>query len=122
MVTPTPSPTAVSARTGLTGFVGSWGQHAGQMTIARDGTIHLTYQADTGTYPPPFPNLTLRVTAVNDGVITAVVTTSDYPPIRIGAAFTLRLSDQGIVELTYPDRTVNQWCDKERFTEGRCGA
>jgi hypothetical protein len=121
VVSPTPSAVA-TFRADLAGFVGDWNQHAGHMTIATDGAIRLTYQANTGTYPPPFPNLTLTVQNVTRGVVTAVVATSDFAPISVGTAFTLRLSDPGIVKLTFPDRTSSTWCDETQFAAGTCGA
>jgi hypothetical protein len=106
-------------------FVGSWNQHAGNLTIHANGTITLTYQSysTTSDGTPTFPDLTLHITSTTSTTATAIVDTSDDPTTQVGAHLTLRLASPGIILTPLGQDNANDtWCDATNFSQGGCGA
>jgi hypothetical protein len=99
-------------------FAGEWRQHAGQLSIAEDGTASMTYQTSAADGLPLFPELTLQIGEVRGAAASAEVRTSSDPAVPTGTVFVLVRSEQGL-DVTGPDGNTSAWCDSEHDS---CGA
>lgn len=102
----------------LAGFAGQWHQHAGELSIAADGTARMEYQTSTDEGLPLFPELELRVTSASATTAKAEVVASTDPAAPVGATFVLTRAEQGL-DVTDPAGNISGWCDN---AHDDCGA
>ena len=105
----------------VSAFSGQWFQHAGALNIKTNGEVDLLYQLEQPPNPSSFPELKLKIQSVEGDTATAVVTSTSDPQVPVGATFTFRRAEPGIVATT-PDGGTALWCDPPHKDLGACGA
>ena len=120
----TTTSTVVTPSDDVSAFVGSWGIHAGNLTINPDGTGTMTFRdyinvpsaGDPGT---AFPNLKIQIVSVAGGIATAKITSSDAAPYPVGSILTLTLAYPGIV---VRGAVSASFCNASNRAQDICGA
>ena len=105
-------------------LAGFYYTHAGGMTVRKNGTVTVTYQAyykrDKGL--PSFPRMTLKIGKVRGDIMKGRVIAQTNAKVKVGSHFTIRHRPPGMRLTVKGMKRTIAFCDQTHQEQGACGA